>query len=232
MVECELMIRLSFVVTAGGTREPIDDVRYIGNRSTGRLGAEIARVAISRGHHVLFVHGIESVTPDGFDDRCSVERGVYRRLTFGSARDLLEILEREIPAMPHPGAVAMAAAVADYTPVRQPGKISSAGDELILRLRKVEKLVDRVKTWNPELFLVKFKLESGCSRHELVAIGKQSARQSRADLMLLNDVSALTTERHPAILYWPKGGGSLVLEDKKAIARAIVRAVEEWARKK
>jgi len=57
------MKRIHFIVTSGGTREPIDDVRYIGNSSTGRLGASIAQAAASRGHRVSLIHGTGSFLP-------------------------------------------------------------------------------------------------------------------------------------------------------------------------
>lgn len=219
------MEKIHFVVTAGGTKEPIDAVRYIGNRSTGRLGAAIAAEAAGRGHAVCFVHATESALPPR--SVMGNGEGRLRRATFVTAKDLEETLQKEVARLPDPCAVIMAAAVADFSPAPHDGKISSSRDELVLRLRKVGKIVDLVKTWKPTALLVKFKLESGGDREGLLTAGAASARQSRADLMLLNDVSALGPERHRAILFRPDRATSIDLQGKPSIARAIVSAVEE-----
>ena len=213
------------VVTSGGTREPIDDVRYIGNVSTGRLGAFIARAAVERGHPVCLVHSRDSVLPH-LPEEGGAREGL-RLAAFETAADLERILEREVKGLSDPAAVVMAAAVADYAPVRQKGKIPSARDEILLRLKRIGKIVDKVKTWKTGVLLVKFKLESGCGREELLAVGRASARRSQADLMLLNDVSLMRKGGHPAVLQWPGSGRSIDLEGKEAIAGAIVGALEE-----
>ena len=53
-------MQIRFIITAGGTREPIDEVRYIGNTSTGRLGAAVADEALGRGHEVVFIHFVNN----------------------------------------------------------------------------------------------------------------------------------------------------------------------------
>ncbi len=57
------MSRIEYLITAGGTREPLDEVRYIGNLSTGRLGAAIADEAFRGGHAVRFIHGRDCCLP-------------------------------------------------------------------------------------------------------------------------------------------------------------------------
>ena len=219
------MKKIHFVVTSGGTKEPIDAVRYIGNRSTGRLGAAIATEAAARGHAVCLVHARESALPPR--SATGPEDGAIRYAEFVTAEDLKERLHKEVSRLPDPGAVVMAAAVADFSPEPSEGKITSSQDELVLRLRKVAKIVDQVKTWKPTALLVKFKLESGCDREGLLTIGLASARQSQADLMLLNTSDAIGPERHQAILYRPDRATCIDLDTKPSIARAIVSAVEE-----
>jgi len=231
------MKRIHMIVTSGGTREPIDDVRYIGNTSTGRLGTCIALEGSRRGHAVCLVHSRGSALPTGTPGATgaggaggaggSASASAPRLVAFVTAGDLEAILEREVPRLPDPAAVVMAAAVADYAPVRLAGKIPSTEDELLLRLIKVGKIVDRVKAWKPDVLLVKFKLESGYGREELMAAGKESARGSRADLMLLNDAARIRDGRHPAVLYWPGKERSIDLEGKENIASAIIDALEE-----
>jgi phosphopantothenate-cysteine ligase len=216
---------MHIIVTAGGTREPIDSVRSITNASTGLLGAWIALTAARRGHAVTLIHAEGIALPPGWEG----ESDSVRRIGFVTAQGLDRTLAREVPLLQDPSAVVMAAAVADFAPVPVEGKLSSGADELVLRLKKVDKIVDKLKTWNGNALLVKFKLESNRTRDELVAIGRESARKSAADLMLLNDTEAMREGRHPAVLFWPESGRSRDVEGKEAIAAAVVDALEERA---
>jgi phosphopantothenoylcysteine decarboxylase/phosphopantothenate--cysteine ligase len=216
---------MHIIVTAGGTREPIDAVRFIANASTGLLGAWIALTAARRGHEVALIHAEGIALPPGWADGS----GSVRMIEFVTARDLGRALAREVPLLADPSAVVMAAAVADFAPVPVEGKISSEADELVLRLKKVDKIVDKVKTWNANVLLVKFKLESNRSREELVDIGRESARKSAADLMVLNDTEAMRGGRHSAVLFRPESGRLEDVECKEAIAAAVVDALEERA---
>jgi phosphopantothenoylcysteine decarboxylase/phosphopantothenate--cysteine ligase len=103
------------VIAAGPTREPIDDVRFIGNRSSGKMGAALAAAAVARGAEVVFLAGPGTpLVPPG--------AGRVTRVPFQTAADL----ERELAASaPAADAVVMAAAVADFRPrAPAPGKLS------------------------------------------------------------------------------------------------------------
>ena len=112
------------VVTAGGTREPIDPVRYIGNRSTGKMGVALAEAALARGASVtLIAAAVEVALPS--------DATVVRVET---TEELGEALRDAMGGAVPPDALVMAAAVADFTPARvAEGKISRA-DGLILEL--------------------------------------------------------------------------------------------------
>jgi phosphopantothenoylcysteine synthetase/decarboxylase len=219
------MKTIHMIVTSGGTREPIDDVRFIGNASTGRLGACIAGEGARRGHSVVLVRARGSAHPPASPGTGGSDGP--RLVEFVTASDLERILETEVLRLPDPAAVIMAAAVADYSIDRVSGKIPSDGDELVLRLKKAAKIVDRVRAWKPDVLLVKFKLESGLGRDELLEAGRESARKSQADLMVLNDALQVRDGRHPAVLYWPATGRTVDLEGKESIAAAVVEALEE-----
>lgn len=110
------------VVTAGGTQEPLDPVRYVGNRSSGRMGYAIAGVAAGRGAGVTLITGAASVRPP-------VGAVVVRIQT---ALEMKEAVEREVADA---DALIMAAAVADYRPEEAAvQKIKKAGEALTLRL--------------------------------------------------------------------------------------------------
>ena len=109
---------MKLLVTAGPTREPIDAVRFISNRSSGRLGLELAQSARQAGHDVTLLLGPGIVAPEG-DAQCHVHR-------FTSTADLEQLLAAHFPAC---DVLVMAAAVADYRPVdSEPGKHQRAAD--------------------------------------------------------------------------------------------------------
>lgn len=106
---------LTLLITAGPTREPIDPVRFLSNYSTGALGHALVLEARKRRHRVIFVTGPTS---------CPPPRGA-RMIAVETALQMQEALEREFPAV---DGVVMAAAVADFRPVRAlPQKIRRSG---------------------------------------------------------------------------------------------------------
>src|SRR5262245_10126612 len=125
------------LVTAGGTREAVDDVRVIANTSTGRLGARIADAAAASGHEVLLLPGALAARPAS---------PRVRRESFESSAELGRLLERHVPGC---DAVLHAAAVSDYVPERAPGKLSSDLPEITLRLVRAPKLIDGLRALAP-----------------------------------------------------------------------------------
>lgn len=206
-----------FIITAGGTREPIDDVRYIGNISTGLLGARIAEEAHARGHEVFLLHSRASLLP-----RCADE---IRSEAFTTSAELKERLKPRVEEAAPPTVVVHAAAVADFIPERAEGKISSGREELLLRLRRAEKIVDLIKTWNPAIHLVKFKLESHRTKEELLRIGMESRKRSKADWVVANDIRTVLGEEHSALII-DRDGRFTEARGKERIASMLLDEVE------
>ena len=145
------------IVTAGGTREPIDDVRFVTNLSKGRFGAAIARALADRGVEVVLLASAELAShPEWIDPRVPV-------VPFGSTSELDAAIDAEI-ARGTPDLLFMAAAVSDYAPVRVEGKIRSDADELVIRMRRLPKILATLRDrCGRSTFLVGFKLLSGVS---------------------------------------------------------------------
>ncbi|MFT7465232.1 MAG: phosphopantothenoylcysteine synthetase/decarboxylase [Pseudohongiellaceae bacterium] len=201
------------LVTAGGTREPVDDVRVLTNSSTGRLGAHLADVFAAAGHDVLLLHSHGAVRP---------QRMVARQV-FGPAAELGELLKHHVPGC---DAVIHAAAVSDFVPDRTEGKISSGADELVLVLRRAPKLIDGLRALAPGACLVGFKLTSGSTRDERLTISRSLLDRAQLDLVVSNDVSQVDEHDHEVMLIGrgaPVGHGG----GKAAVAAAILRRVEE-----
>jgi phosphopantothenoylcysteine decarboxylase/phosphopantothenate--cysteine ligase len=202
------------LITSGPTREPIDDVRFVSNVSTGRLGVAVAEAFRSAGHEVLFLHGIGSLVPSGAPG--------LRTFEFESAASLLALIERlvEDPTL-RPDAMIHAAAVADYAPVKVVGKIKSDRKELVIEMQPTPKIADRVKQLRPDLPLILFKLESCISRDELHARARRTLERAGADAIVANLLEEVEVEKHRADLL-RKDGTSTVLGTRAAIGAGLV----------
>lgn len=180
------------LVTAGPTQVPIDAVRFISNGSTGRTGVEIARTAAALGAEVTLLLGPGRVVaaPDA----------PYRTIEFVTFDHLHTALRLHVGSRAY-DALVHAAAVSDYRPVvEERGKIPSEDEVLVLRLQRTPKLVDEVRALDPEILLVKFKLEVARSEAELLEIARRSRAASDADFLLANDLARMTASLHPAYL--------------------------------
>ena len=114
------------VITAGGTREPIDPVRYIGNRSSGKMGFALADAAKDRGSTVILVTTVTPPEPDYYDEVRMVET-------------VSEMREAVLDACKSADVLVMAAAVSDFRAANPAtNKIKKQGDKLILELVQTE----------------------------------------------------------------------------------------------
>jgi phosphopantothenoylcysteine decarboxylase/phosphopantothenate--cysteine ligase len=164
------------VVTAGGTAEPIDPVRFIGNRSSGRMGAAVADAATARGARVTLIHGHTTVPmPD------------TARLV--SAPTTAEMRDAVIGALVDADALVMAAAVADFRPKAPAGTKISRADGMTLELEPTEDILAEVAqrvrgTGGRRPVLVGFAAETG----SLERAAEKAVRKG-VDLLVANDVS-------------------------------------------
>lgn len=248
---------MSILVTGGGTIARLDDVRFLANASTGRFSASITEACLRRGERVWHLHAPGAELPllrwarlDRELERADLEElhgrldGAFKgwkehapRLRLvqagqGTVQEyadgLRAILEQE------PIEVAfLAMAVSDYAPEATPGKISSTLEELTVRLRPTPKVIQRVKEWAPEVFLVGFKLLSGVSESELVAAAVASGIRSRADLVVANDLSQYRSSGHVIHVVRPPDPTPLCTLGRDGDpARELVEVVLELARRR
>jgi len=159
------------VVSAGGTQEPIDLVRYIGNRSSGKMGYAIAEAARDRGAVVTLVTGPTALpAPPGVD--------VMHVQTAEEMRDAV------LKATAAADVLIMAAAVADYRPATvAEGKIKREADTLNLELVKTSDILGEVKG---DIIKVGFAAESG----DMVARATEKLKKKHLDLIVVNDIAA------------------------------------------
>jgi phosphopantothenoylcysteine decarboxylase/phosphopantothenate--cysteine ligase len=167
------------LITAGGTREPLDPVRFIGNRSSGRQGVALATVAAARGAHVTLIAAhLDIDDPTGIDVR-----------HVGTA---LELQEATLLAAGTADVVIMAAAVADYRPEQVADrkiKKDVQGDVLELRLvRNPDILHELANARSDGQLVIGFAAETEPDREALLALARAKAERKGADYLVVNRV--------------------------------------------
>ncbi|MBT3217878.1 MAG: hypothetical protein HN348_02195, partial [Proteobacteria bacterium] len=220
---------LRAIVAAGGTREPIDDVRVVTNLSRGRFGATIANALAERKVEVTLLASADLAGhPDWIDQSVHV-------VPFSSFADLAQRLDDAIGSNP-PDFLFMVAAISDYSPIPTAGKIRSTDDELVIRMRKNPKLLATLRQkCGVSTFLVGFKLLSGVSADELFRVAFEQVRKNRLNLTVANDLQLLSREYHPVQLVTPEGGRIEIDGQKPEVAAAMVdfvikRQQVHWSR--
>ena len=212
------------LITSGPTRGPIDAVRYITNKSTGRLGVLMAAEALHRDASVTFVYGRGSLVPeDGLLGEEALSRLRLREVE--TVDDLLEVMKEELDRQPY-DAVLHSMAVLDYVPeTYQDSKTPSGQDEWLVRLVRAPKVIKIIKELQPTSLLISFKLEAGKSQEELVEAAHRSLLANKADLVLANDLRDVEQGHHVGYLVGPAGNVEAVAEGKEEIARVLLDAV-------
>jgi phosphopantothenoylcysteine decarboxylase / phosphopantothenate---cysteine ligase len=178
--EADLVGR-SIVITAGGTREPIDPVRYIGNRSTGKMGVALVEAALARGARVTLIAAAVEVPLPEAAEIVRVERSA-------ELREALATAMRPTDAA-GPDALVMAAAVADFTPAAPADRKIPRSDGLTLELTPTPDLLaeaaaEAAASAGPKPVFVGFAAETGSLDR---AAAKLAAKG--VDLLVANDVS-------------------------------------------
>lgn len=161
------------IVTAGPNCEPIDPVRYMTNRSTGKMGYALARVAQRRGAHVSLVSGPTALTPP---------RGV----DFHPVRTACEMQQAVLAAYPRATMVVSAAAIADYRPASvAPHKIKKAGGEFVIKLDRNPDILAGLGQHKGRRRLVGFATET----EDVLANAERKLRSKNLDMIVANDVT-------------------------------------------
>ncbi|MFD7286421.1 bifunctional phosphopantothenoylcysteine decarboxylase/phosphopantothenate--cysteine ligase CoaBC [Streptomyces sp. NPDC059863] len=201
------------VVSAGGTREPLDPVRYLGNRSSGKQGYALARTAAARGARVTL---IEANT--GFTDPAGVDV-----VHVGTA---VQLREAVLKAAAEADAVVMAAAVADFRPaVYAEGKIKKKDGEEpapVALVRNPDILAEiSAERARPGQVIVGFAAETD----DVLANGRKKLRRKGCDLLVVNEVGERKTfgaEENEAVVLAADGGETAVpYGPKEALADVV-----------
>jgi len=206
---------MRILVTAGPTREAIDCVRFISNRSTGKMGYAIAEAAVARGHEAHLVSGPVSL---------ALPRGVALT-NVQSAEEMLAAVEQQLPWC---DVLIMAAAVADWRPGRpETGKLKKASGVPALELVRTPDILEHIAPAKESRCFVGFAAEAGDPLTE----AKRKLEEKGLDLVVGNDISrpdsGFEADTNKVVFVTRSGSIELPLLSKGVVAQRILDRVEE-----
>lgn len=206
--------RGTLLITAGPTREPIDPVRYVSNRSSGKMGYAIADAAIEAGYHVVLISGPVAIQPPPQATLVSVITG----------DEMFDAVAREIL---HADVFVMCAAVADYKPrSASPQKVKKKEAAWMLELEPNRDIIATVPRGDRVKVVVGFAAET----HDLEKNAQEKMRRKKCDLLVANDVSGdasgMESDYNAGIIY-VRGRSPILLErmPKRKMADALLKII-------
>ena len=206
---------LRLVISAGPTYEDLDPVRYVGNRSSGKMGFALAAAAARHGAEVVLVAGpVHLATPAG-----------VRRVDVRSAAQMREAVLGAFPADIYIGA----AAVSDYTPRRAvPQKIKKTGETLTLELVRTPDILAEVAAQTGALKLV---VGFAAETHDVEKYARGKLAAKRLDLIIANQVglsgSGFESDDNAATAYWQGGERVFPSSSKAELAERLLELISE-----
>jgi phosphopantothenoylcysteine decarboxylase / phosphopantothenate---cysteine ligase len=205
---------LKVVISAGPTREPLDPVRFISNRSSGKMGFAVAAAARDAGADVTLVSGpVSLATPDG-----------VRRVDVETAEQMYAAVHAAIASA---DVYIGAAAVADYTPARcAKDKIKKTSDCFELSLQKAPDILASVAALERRPFTIGFAAET----NDVEKNARDKLARKHLDLIAANEVGAeraFDRDDNALLVLWPGGRRELALKSKSELAREFVALVAE-----
>jgi len=210
---------MKILVTSGGTKIPIDNVRHITNMSSGTFGSKIATEFLNLGHEVVFFKAKNSKSPvsitidliknnykigefSNWYNKVSKYLNLYKEIeynTFNEYKTLLEnVIKSELPDI-----ILLCAAVSDYGIDRvYDGKIRTS-ESLNIKLTELPKVIRFIKQWHSTCKLVGFKLLVNSNESQLIDAAKNSIKNNGCDMVVANDLSDIKKSNHKIHLVFP-----------------------------
>lgn len=212
MSHTESLAGVRVVVTAGPTREPIDPVRYISNRSSGKMGFAVAKAAHQAGAQVTLVSGpVSLATPTGVN-----------RIKVESAAEMHDVVQQFISGA---DIFIAAAAVADYRPQQSAAqKIKKHSDTMHLELVRNPDILASVAALDNAPFTVGFAAET----QDMEANARSKLMGKRLDMIAANQVGnkvAFDQDDNELLVIWRGGSKLLPMQDKQTLATNLVACI-------
>ncbi len=203
---------MNLLITAGPTQEPIDPVRYIGNRSSGKMGAALAEAALRGGHCPTLILGpVSAAMPPG-----------VRRIDVTTAAEMYAAVMKEFPAH---DALIMAAAVADYRPKIVHAKKLGRGGALTIELETTEDIVAAASaSRRPGQKIIGFSLESAGN----IDRAREKLARKNLDLIVFNPTETMNSSTIDATMIYPDGRTDrLSSRSKTDFAEELIRRLSD-----
>ena len=203
---------MRILITAGPTREYIDDVRFLSNASSGRMGYSIAQSAIEAGHEVILITGpVDIPVPDGV------------KVTHIETTDELRMSCVEL--FPGCDGIIATAAVCDYRPrQRITGKLTKTGQPITLELVETSDVLAELGEHKEHRWVVGFALESQDPRNNAM----RKLRMKKCDCIVLNDTSAISSLENQIEILSPDAETLAEFQGPKTeVATKLIRFIEE-----
>jgi phosphopantothenoylcysteine decarboxylase/phosphopantothenate--cysteine ligase len=209
---------VTFLITAGPTREPIDPVRYISNRSSGKMGYAIAEAALNAGHDVILISGPGNLAPP-------------RDAKFISVSTSDEMFDAVHQHADSSDICVLCAAVADYKPAEvSPVKIKKCAAQVSLELVPTRDILQSLGLQEDRKFLlVGFAAETD----HLEANAAKKLREKNCDIIVANDarIAMETDENELLILFRDGETKKISRSSKKNLARELVKIFQNSQQK-
>jgi phosphopantothenoylcysteine decarboxylase / phosphopantothenate---cysteine ligase len=209
-----------FVVTAGPTREPIDPVRFLSNRSSGKMGYAIAEAAIEAGHEVVLISGPVNL-------RAPENARVISITTSDEMHEAVRAAVRECDVL------VMCAAVADYKPAKYSAqKLKKNAKSLSLDLVRTRDILTAIGKQKHSFLLVGFAAET----ENVAANAQNKLREKNCDIIIANDVSTneygMESAENEVTIFFRTGETKKISRaPKKNIARELVKIISNTREK-
>jgi phosphopantothenoylcysteine decarboxylase/phosphopantothenate--cysteine ligase len=207
------------LMTAGPTIEKIDPIRVITNHSTGKTGVLLASELVSAGAKVTLVYG------PGIAEPPKGAKIIHVETVTEMFREVKKQMKEKFDI------VILAAAASDYIPKNQYSKkIKSTKNSLTIELKKAPKIIDHIKKLQKDVFLIGFKAETDIPKKELVVRAKQKLRDSKADMIIANDIGKKyfkDTRYNELLIVDSKTVVAIGRNKKERISRIICKNIEK-----
>lgn len=163
------------LISTGATFEAIDAMRGITNRSSGKMGVEIAKEAYRRGANVTLLCGqLHTHVPT-----------VFNRIDVESTQEMMDVIAKQIEST---DIYVSAAAISDFKIEDYCENKYPSEDDITIKFARLPKLLERIKQLNPDTFVVGFKAEAGVSEDELISKAQNRMMKYNTDIMIANDI--------------------------------------------
>lgn len=203
------LTREKVIVTAGPTREYLDPIRFVSNRSSGKMGYAIARAAVRRGAEVTLISGPSAL---------SQPRGV-KFVSVETAVEMFDAVNQELSSST---VLVMSAAVSDFMPAEKAEEKIEKSEELLLRLSQTPDILSEIGKRENRPFIIGFAAETG----RKIERARSKLKEKNMDMIVLNDVtkagSGFDVDTNSVVILDREKEISLPLLSKDSVAEAIL----------